>query len=126
MPTVLCLDDSTYGASEVAAALRESGYRVLTTDDSATSLNLALETPLDAVLLNCRRDRDNTRLVTALRILQPQAAVLMFSGYCGVPCDQLHLADACFQKDGKPSTLLPLLRAVLCHSRFGLCRSVAT
>ena len=45
MPTVLGLDDSTYGASEVAAALRESGYRVLTTDDSATSLNLALETP---------------------------------------------------------------------------------
>jgi len=126
MPTVLCLDDSTCGLSEVAKALRESGYRVLITDDSATSLNLALETPLDAVLLNCRRDRDNTGLVTALRILQPDVAVLMFSGYCGVPCDQLHLADACLQKDGKPSTLLPLLRAVLCQSRFGFCRSVAT
>jgi response regulator RpfG family c-di-GMP phosphodiesterase len=125
MPTVLCLDDSTCGLAEAAQALRQSGYRVLTTDDSATSLNLALETPLDAVLLNCRRDRDNTQLVAALRILQPHAAVLMFSGYCGIPCSQLHLADACFQKGGKPSTLLPLLRAVLCQSRFGLCRSVA-
>jgi response regulator RpfG family c-di-GMP phosphodiesterase len=126
MPTVLCLDDSTSVLAEAAQALRKSGYRVLTTDDSATSLNLALETPLDAVLLNCRSERDKTGLVSALRVLQPQVAVVMFSGYCGVPCDQLHLADACFQKDGQPSTLLPLLRAVLCQSRFGFCRSVAT
>jgi len=126
MPTVLCLDDSTCGLAEAAQVLRESGYRVLTTDDNATSLNLALETPLDAVLLNCRRDRDNAGLVTALRILQPHVAVIMFSGYCGVPCDQFHLADACFQKDGKRSALLPLLRAVLCQSRYGMCRSVST
>jgi len=126
MPTVLFLDDSTCGLAEAIQALRESGYQVLTTDDNATSLNLALETPLDAVLLNCRRDKDNAGLVTALRILQPQAAVLMFSGHCGVPCDQLHLADACFEKGGKPSALLPLLRAVLCQSRYGLCRSVST
>ncbi len=126
MPTVLWLDETTCGLAEAAQTLRESGYRVLTTDDNATSLNLALETPLDAVILNCRRDRDNAGLVTALRILQPHAAILMFSGHCGVPCDQSQLADACFQKDRKPSTLLPLLRAVLCQRRYGLCRSVTT
>jgi response regulator RpfG family c-di-GMP phosphodiesterase len=124
MPTVLCLDDLTRGLAEAARVFRASGYRVLTTDDNATALNLAIETRLDAVLLNCRRDRDNTRLVAALRILQPHTAVLMFSGHCGVPCDQLHLADACLQKGGKPSTLLSLLQAVLCQSRYGLCRSV--
>jgi hypothetical protein len=57
--------------------------------------------------------------------LQPHAAILMFSGYCAVPCDQLYLADECLQKSGTPSTLLPLLRAVLCQSQYGLCRSVA-
>jgi len=125
MPTILCLDDCTCGLASAAQALCEGGYQVLTTDDNATALNLAIETRVDAVLLNCRRDRDSAGLVTALRILQPQAAILMFSGYCGVPCDQCHLADACFQKGEKPSALLPLLRAVLSQSRYGLCRSVA-
>jgi len=124
MHTVLCLDDLTCGLAEVAQTLRESGYRVLATADNATALNLAVETRLDAVLLNCRRDRDNTGLVAALRILQPHTAVLMFSGHCGAPCNQLHLADACVQKGGKPSMLLLLLQAVLCQSRYGLCRSV--
>ena len=126
MPTVLCLDDFTCSLAKAAQALRESGYLVLAADDNATALGLAAETCLDAVLLNCQRESDNAGLVTALRILQPDAAILMFSGYCGVPCDQLYLADACFQKGGAPSALLPLLRALLCQSRYGLCRSVAT
>jgi len=114
------------GLTEAAQALREAGYRVLEADDNAAALDLAAEIRLGAVLLNCLRDGHNAGLVTALRILQPHAAVLMFSGYCGMPCDQLHLADACLQKGGAPSTLLTLLRAVLCQSsRYGLCRSVA-
>jgi hypothetical protein len=96
----------------------------LATDDNATALNLAIETRLDAVLLNCRRDIDNAGLVTALRILQSHAAVLMFSSYCGVPCEQLRLADACLQKGGKPSLSCCYCGAVLCQSRYGLCRSV--
>lgn len=126
MPTVLCLDDFTRSLAKAAQALRESGYLVLAADDNATALGLAAETCLDAVLLNCQRESDNAGLVTALRILQPHAAVLMFSGYCGMPCNQLYLADACLQKGGTPTTLLPLLRAVLCQSRYGLCRLVAT
>lgn len=125
MPTVLCLDDFTSGLADATQVLRDNGYRVLAVDDNTAALELAAETPLDAVLLNCQRDRDNSGLVTALRILHPHAAVVMFSGYCGVPCHQLQLADACFQKGDSPATLLPLLRAVLCQSRYGLCRSVA-
>ena len=125
MPTVLCLDDFTCGLADAAQVLRDNGYRVLAADHNAAALELAAETRLDAVLLNCQRDTDNSGLVTALRILQPNAAVLMFSGYCGVPCHQLQLADACLQKGETPATLLPLLRAVLCQSRYGMCRSVA-
>jgi response regulator RpfG family c-di-GMP phosphodiesterase len=124
MTTVLCLDDFTCGLAHATQVLRENGYQVLTADNNAAALELAAETRLDAVLLNCHRDRDNSGLVRALRILHPHAAVLMFSGYCGVPCHQLQLADACLQKGETPATLLPLLRAVLCQSHYGLCRSV--
>jgi response regulator RpfG family c-di-GMP phosphodiesterase len=125
MQTVLCLDDFTCGLAEAAQVLRENGYCVLAADDNSGAVQIAAETHLDAVLLNCHRDRDNAGFVTALRMLQPHAAVVMFSGYCGVPCQQLRFADACLQKGETPATLLPLLRAVLCQGRYGLCRSVA-
>src|SRR5437762_9187551 len=98
MATVLCLDDFTCGLEEAAQALRDNGYTVLAADDNASALEIVYATHLDAVLLNCQRDKDNAGLVTALRMLQPQAVVVMFSGYCGVPCHQLRFADACLQK----------------------------
>jgi hypothetical protein len=79
---------------------------------------------VDAVILNCHRGPDNAPLVTALRILQPHEPIVMFSGYCGVPCHQLHLTDACIQKGETAITLVPLARAVVCQSRYGFCRSV--
>lgn len=125
MPTVLFLDDFTCSTPETAHLLSESGYRVLQAADNAAALELAGDIPLGAVILNCQREPDNSRLLAALRILQPQIAVLMFSGYCGVPCHQLHLADACLQKSATAAAFLPLLRAVLCQRQFGLCRTVA-
>ena len=125
MPTVLCLDDFTCGLSDATRMLRENGYEVLAADDTTAAVEIAALTHLDAVLLNCRREKDNTGLVTALRLLQPHIATVMFSGFCRVPCPQLRCADVCVQKGETSATLLPLLRAVLCQSRYGLCRSVA-
>jgi len=125
MPTVLCLDDFTVGLADAALVLHDHGYRILAADNDSAALELAADIPFDAVLLNCHRDMDNSGLVTALRILQPQAVVIMFSGYCGIPCHQLRLADACVQKGDAPAAFLSVLRAVLCQNRYGLCRSVA-
>jgi response regulator RpfG family c-di-GMP phosphodiesterase len=125
VPTILCLDDFTYAFSDVVQLLSANGYRALTAANSAAALELAADTPLDAVVLNCRRARDNSALVTALRILQPRVPIVMFASYCSVPCHQLQLADACIQKGETWTTFLPILRSVLCQSRYGLCRSVA-
>jgi response regulator RpfG family c-di-GMP phosphodiesterase len=125
MPTVLCLDDFTCALGKTANVLREHGHVVLAADDNSAAVDVAAHSHLDAILLNCRREEDNTGLVAALRMLQPHAAIVMFSGLCAVPCRHLALADACVQKGATTATLLPLLRAVLCQSRYGLCRSVA-
>lgn len=125
MPTLLCLDDFTYGLSGAVQWLRENGYQVLAADDNAAALKLAASTPLDAIILNCHHDKDNSELVMALRVLQPDVAVVMFSGYCGVPCHQLHLADVCIQKGESLATLLALLQSVRCQSKYGFCRSIA-
>lgn len=125
MPTILCLDDATYGLAGTAQILPDNGYRVLAADDISAALELAAAIQFDAVLLNCQHRADNSGLVTALGIMQPHAAILMFSGYCSVPCHHLQLADACIQKGEPEATLLVLLRAVLCQRRYGLCRTMA-
>jgi len=125
MSTILCADDFTCTLADVAQVLRSNGYTVFVADDNIHALELAAETSFEAVLLNCQSGIANSRLVTALRILQPCVAVVMFSGYCAAPCRQLQLADACFQKGETSVVLLALLRSVICQSRYGLCRSVA-
>jgi len=124
MPTVLCVDDFTkvFVRRHRAAARRR--VRSLAAADRATALEFAADTPMDAVILNCHREPDNSALVTALRILQPRVAVIMFSGYCGIPCNQLKLADACFQKGEASTSLMPILRSMLCQSRYGLGRVI--
>jgi hypothetical protein len=52
-------------------------------------------------------------------MLQPQAVVIMLSGYSGVPWHQLRFPDACLQKGETAATLLPLVRAVLCRAATG-------
>jgi response regulator RpfG family c-di-GMP phosphodiesterase len=126
MATILCFDDFTSGLSGVVDKLREHGYRVFAADDTTAALEIAAHTPIDAVILNCRKETDNTGIVVALRILQPDMAVIMYSGYCGVPCTQSQLADACVEKGGTTATLLNTLQAVLCQAKYGFCRSVAS
>jgi len=125
MSTVLCLDDSTFSLSEVIEELNVSGYRVLAADDSRAALELCAENSVDAVVLNCHDNADNWGLITALRMIQPRLAVIMLSAYCGVPCHQLQLADACLQKGETGRNLLSVLSSVLCQRKYGLCRWVA-
>jgi hypothetical protein len=56
-------------------------------------LSWPLKKFLDAVVLNCHQEPDIWTFVIALRSLQPNVAVVMFSGYCGIPCRQLEVAD---------------------------------
>ena len=123
MPTILCIDDSTFGLCHVVKWLNRNRYYVLAAADRATALAIAGERPISAVLLSCHRDLDNPSFIAALRDLQPGIAVIMFSAYCGVPCRRLALADACIEK-GDPA-LLMTLRAVLCQRQYGLCRSLS-
>lgn len=123
MATILCVDDSTFGVCDVVHSLQRHGYRVIAAADGATALAMACDEPVDAVLLNCHRDPANAPFIAALRSLQPKIAVIMFSGYCGVPCRHIVLADACVERSNP--ALLMTLRAVLCQRRYGLCRAVA-
>ncbi|MGE5054874.1 MAG: hypothetical protein ACM3WP_11985, partial [Acidobacteriota bacterium] len=77
MPTILCVDDSTFGLCHVVKWLNRNGYYVLAAADRAAALAIVGERPISAVLLNCQRDLDNASFIAALRGLQPGIAVIM-------------------------------------------------
>lgn len=49
MPTVLCIDDHTYGLASAIEMLRQNGYRVLAVGDAAEALDVITGNPVDTV-----------------------------------------------------------------------------
>lgn len=126
MATILCLDDHTLSLSSIVDTLRHSGYGIAFTGDARALLELLAESSVDAVLLDCHElGRAGGDLVGAVRMVRPDVPIVMMSAYCCLPCTHLQHADACIQKGATRSNLKRTLDAVLCASRFGLCRSVA-
>jgi response regulator RpfG family c-di-GMP phosphodiesterase len=119
MSTILCLDDFTCTLSDRLRTLRKNGHTVLCAPNFRIALELASENQLDAVILNCQ-EAENLRLVAALRLMQQNIAVVMFSGYCNAPCHKLQFADACIQKGESVAVFLAILRSVICQRRYGL------
>ena len=50
VPTVLCVDDFTCALAKTMSVLRENGFEVLSVQDIGNALEVAAETPVDAVL----------------------------------------------------------------------------
>lgn len=124
MPNILCLDDYTSGIGHTIQLLRKNGYKVFAAVSEASALELAAAEQIDAVILNCHQG-DKSDFVKTFRALQPLAAIVMFSGYCRLPCREMQFSDMCIQKGDNPGMFLSILRSVLCQSRYGFCRSVA-
>jgi DNA-binding NtrC family response regulator len=126
MAMILCIDDRTYYLSSTADLLRHAGYNIVLASDSHAAVELLFGNPIDAVLLDCHQLGDQGGdLVAALRIVRPDVPIVMMSAHCRLPCDSLRQANACVQKGDTARALLRTLEAVICASRFGLCRSVA-
>jgi CheY-like chemotaxis protein len=126
MPTVLCIDDRTYGLACMREMLRANGYEVLLAESAHDAADLLLQNPVDAVLLDCHSSGDNCgEVLPVLEGLEPDIPIVMMSGYCSLPCRNLGRADACLQKGETSRALLRTLEIFLCARRYGLLRSVA-
>jgi CheY-like chemotaxis protein len=125
VPTLLCIDDHTYGLAVIIETLRAHRYTVIAATDTQNAFDLLAERIIDAVLLNCHAPGETSRMAPLLRKLQPNTPIIMMSGYCVVPCPNLRLSDACIQKGESDQVMLRTVETTLCSRRFGLCRSVA-
>ena len=125
MPTILCIDDHTYGLASAIEVLRSKGYDVIAAADRSEALDVVVGNSVDVVCLNCHSDACDAEFIATLRSINSFLAIVMMSAFCGVSCQQLRMADACIQKGDTAMALLSAIELVLCQRRFGLCRAVS-
>lgn len=125
MPTVLFIDDHTCGSRSLVQKLRNVGYDVQVALDAEEAIGLFRLYAVDAVIMDCHvESRSRGHVASVLRKASPDAAIIMLSSFCRVPCPRFQQADACVHK-GDSSVLLGALRSALCLRNYGLIQSIA-
>jgi len=124
MPSLLLIDDHTCGSRTLARTLRSVGYKVEVALDEQEAVDLFRLCVADAVIMDCHPKAGGRSIAPILRRISSDTPIIMVSGFCGLPCDRLTLADACVQK-GHVTALLETLRVMLCSRHYGLHQSVA-
>ncbi|MGC1371343.1 MAG: response regulator [Candidatus Sulfotelmatobacter sp.] len=82
--TILLVEDETFVRQSIEAALRLSGYTVLTASNAAQALEICCNSSQPPQLLvtdMIMPGMGGTELARAFRALHPQAGVLLMSGY---------------------------------------------
>lgn len=81
---VLLIDDDTAFAAVLARALERRGHPCRHASDAANALRLARE-PLSGIVLDLKLGSDNgLALIEPLRALQPDAPILLLTGYASI------------------------------------------
>jgi len=110
--TILCIDDQTYALTARVEWLRAHGYVVYVAASLEAALDAFLSSPVDAAFLDCHMP--GAFLVAGLlKRIRPALPIVMLAAYCGVPCHQHGLVDACLNRGESPPALLHALQNVI-------------
>jgi CheY-like chemotaxis protein len=117
---VLCVDDEEVLLRLLRTVLETKGYSVLVATDGRQALDIAASQHIDAVILDYLMPGMNgAELGLAIRRLQPDAPIVMFSGSPGVPWRTLTQVDAFVEKGEGVRALLSVLQRLLQPSGAG-------
>ncbi|MCU1310460.1 MAG: hypothetical protein JWO20_1585 [Candidatus Angelobacter sp.] len=115
---ILYISDQTASSNSVLAALKASGYEVVSTDGSTDAVALLFVMHSVAAVLVDDRAREQTRfdLTRTLRAIRPDVPITLL---CGVQMDRLaSLADA-YVSTGQPlEKMAPAVQRLLTAKRF--------
>jgi CheY-like chemotaxis protein len=123
MASLLVIDDHTCGSRTLVKTLRSAGYTVEVALDQLEAIDLFRLFAVDAVIMDCHPEIAGRPIAPVLRHITPDTPIIMFSGFCAVPCSRLRDADACIQK-GNVTALLENLHIMLCSRGYGRCQSL--
>ena len=107
---VLCIDDNQDVLECERAFLETFGYTVLTAPSGSKGLELASIHSVDVVIVDYfMPEMNGPEIALEMRLLRPQARIIMLSAAADVPEQALQLVDAFIVKDRLASQLLPAI-----------------
>ena len=107
---LLCIDDDEEVLECEKSFLESFGYTVLTASSGGKGLELASTYSVDVVIVDYFMPEMNGREVAlAMRLLRPQAPIIILSGALDVPEETLNLVDTFIAKDRLASQLVPAI-----------------
>lgn len=111
---ILCIDDDGAGLEARKELLEISGYEVLTAQSGENGLGLFVSHPIDAVVLDYKMPGMNgDRVARQMRRVKPDVPILMLSGYCDLPLNELSCVDAFLSKGESWSTVVSAVDRLL-------------
>jgi len=111
---ILCVDDEVVGLRVRKILLERAGYQVLTAADGYSGLELFATQPVDAVVLDyAMPEMNGDEVAIALKRLNPNIKILLFSAYVKFPEEVLQWVDGFAVKGEHPAALFNALQQLL-------------
>ena len=104
---VLCVDDEVVGLRVRKILLERAGYNVLTAVDGRSGLEIFINQPVEAVVLDYSMPgMHGGEVAKRMRQAKPEVPILLLSAYVGLPDEISSLVDVYMTKgEGAPALL---------------------
>jgi len=111
---ILCIDDEPIGLRVRKMLLETRGYKVLTAASGREGLELFVSHPVSAVVLDyAMPEMNGDEVAIALKRLNPNIKILLFSAYVKFPEEVLQWVDGFAVKGEHPAALFNALQQLL-------------
>ena len=113
LPTVLCVEDDAYQRMLLRAVLEYFGFHVMAAKSALDALEIAQWLPFDVALLDYELpDMTGAQLAHEIRAVEPNAAVILLSGYPHLRAGELIYVDAHIVKGSPISELVDTIHTL--------------
>jgi CheY-like chemotaxis protein len=112
-PILLCIDDRPELLELRRAYLEGNGFFVETASSRLDAIKLLEETPVDAILLECKQEgMDMEAIAYHLNRRYPNLPIILLSAYCEMPERILWLVDEYVMKSEMPEGLTRVIERI--------------
>jgi CheY-like chemotaxis protein len=113
LPTVLCVEDDADQRMLLRAVLEHFGFHVMVAKSALDALEIAQWFPFEAALLDYELpDITGAQLAHEIRAVEPNAAIILLSGYTQLSAGELIYVDAHIVKGSPISELLDTIHSL--------------
>jgi CheY-like chemotaxis protein len=104
---ILCVDDEAVGLQVRKILLERAGYRVVTANDGLSGIQIFVDQPIDAVILDYSMPgMHGGEVAQKMRQTKPEIPILLLSAYVDLPEEVSSLVDVYMTKgEGAPALL---------------------